>query len=212
MMMNKPQHTCSSRSAPCARHPFGVRWLGLSMALLLAFILGALVPPADVARAQAPAEVDEGDDDAPLDDEALRRKIMERIRVVRAIKLTETLDLDDATGKKLFAILDSYDERLVEGHKTVRQAQRKLRRGMRSGASDAQIEAGLDAVIDARKRLDALRYERFDAASAVLSPRQRVKLMKALPKLEREIRRRVRDAQRGERGGRERRRQRDRKP
>lgn len=174
----------------------------LAGAVLLASAVLAPIP----SRAQGgpppgPEEDwDDDDDEPPAPDEARRKEIMERIRVVRALKLKEALELDEPTARKLFEILDRYDQRFMEARHNQRQAQRALRRAMKGDATDAQIEALLQKVLDGHKALDALRYEQFEAASAVLNPRQRVRLLVALPRLEREIRKMIHEVRREHKG------------
>ncbi len=180
------------QNAPKGRSWPALRWAWLLL-LPAALVLGTLAASSSFVRAQGgpgPAVEDE----ALGDDEQMRRQVMERIRVLRAIKLTEALELDDETGKKLFAILDKYDEKILGTHQEMRKAQKRLKKAMRSDATDDEINRRLDEVIKLRKRIDALRYERFEKASAVLDARRRVRLMRVLPRFEREVRKTIREA------------------
>ncbi len=159
--------------------------------------------PSDEADDDPPAEAD---DDRPAEaDGEMRRKVQERIRVLRALKIEEHLQLDKATLDKLLKVLDGYDQRSHDQHKEIEQLRRKLKRAMKQGGSDQEIEQARLKLIEGHKKIDALRYERLEKASALLAPRDRVKLMIFLPKFEREVRKVIRDVRKdgpkGRRGG-----------
>ena len=133
-------------------------------------------------------------------DKAQGEKATERVRVLRAMKIAEHFDLEEDTEKRLLEVLDTYDEKLIQGHRSLHKERRSLRRAMRDEeTSDAEIERRRKSIIKASRALEDLRYERLEKASALLGPRDRVKLMVFLPKFEKKVRKVVREA-RGKKG------------
>ena len=62
---------------------------------------------------------------APATEEEAR-KLLERLQVMRAWKLSEVLSLDEATGQKLFKALGEHDARIFDAQRKLRGAERGL--------------------------------------------------------------------------------------
>lgn len=167
---------------------------GLGMTRIFAALVCLALLPAwacTEAKAQEPA---------PEELAKRQRKLLEKMQVVRAWKLTEVLELDEKNGPKLLSTLAEYDKQIFAAHMELRKSERSLRRAFDKGASEAELEQGLERVIAARKRVDALRYEQLEKAGATLDARRRVKLYHFLPQFEKEMRHRLREGRRGRRG------------
>jgi hypothetical protein len=161
----------------------------LLRACLLSLVLLALPSASTTALAQAP-DVDQVEQ-ADRPNQAQRQKRLERMRLMRSWKLTEVLELDEATGKRLFAVLDGFDERLMQAHQALRQSERALRQGLRRDASEAELEAMTDQVLARKRALDELRIKQFEEAGATLDARRRAKLLLFIPRFEKELRRKL---------------------
>jgi hypothetical protein len=159
---------------------------------LASFLLLAALAMAP-ALACAPAQAQEPPREPPLEEiEKRRDKVLEKMQAVRAWKLAEVLELNEKNGPKLLSTLSDYDEKIFNAHMELRKSERSLKRAFRKQAPDAELAAGLDRVLAARKKVDALRYEQLEKAGATLDVRRRVKLYHFLPRFEKEMRRRLR--------------------
>lgn len=162
-----------------------VLWLGL---LALSLTSSAL---ASSALAQEPPELDEEAEEPEPPAPAQRARMLERMRLTRAWKLNEVLELDEATGQRLFKALERFDEPLLEAHHALRKAERDLRRGLRGDATEAQLTAMTDQVLARKRALDELRLKQFEEAGATLDARRRAKLLLFIPRFEQELRRKL---------------------
>ncbi len=131
--------------------------------------------------------------------EAKRAKLRQRIRALRAWRLTEALSLDEATAAKLFPILSRYDDQMVKAARQGRALRRQLRQAVKKGAPDAQLDTLVNRVVAQQKATWKLQGQRFQAVRAVLSPRQAATILVVLPQIDRAIERQIRAAMR--RGG-----------
>ncbi len=126
----------------------------------------------------------------PEASERKREKVRERIRAMRAWKLTEALDLDEAGAAKLFPVLGRYDERfeaLVQENAAIH---RQMRLSLEAGRT-AELNALIDRAVAMRARLWKLEEERFAAVRKVLSPERAATLLVVLPEIDRRIHRQV---------------------
>jgi Spy/CpxP family protein refolding chaperone len=133
----------------------------------------------------------------PADAEQIERrrdKIKQKIRAMREWKLTEALELDEATANKLFPILDGYDEKFVAVMKKGGELRRKLRKNLDGNAKDAAINGIVDDLLDNQREIWDLNEKRFKAARKVLSAEQAAKALIVLPQIDQAIRRQLRKA------------------
>ena len=143
----------------------------------------------------APAVAQEPAAQGELAEKQLR--VLEKIQVVRAWKLTEVLELDESNGPALMQTLAKYDQQLFAAQRSLRKTERSLRKAMRANASEQELERLLDEAIRKRKEVDRLRFEQLEEAGKTLDVRRRVKLYQFMPKFERQIRKRLRHDKRG---------------
>ena len=78
--------------------------------LLGALVVAGLVAPAEARPDRARPQVGQ----KAAGNGGKRDKVKQRIRIMRAMVLTEQLDLDEATAGKLFPVLDKYDDVLAK--------------------------------------------------------------------------------------------------
>lgn len=137
--------------------------------------------------------------------EKRRQKVLQRIRALRAERLSEALALDRATQDKLFPILESYDARFASLIRESHGLRREMHALLKSGASDAATNAALDRVIERmvvhQRELWNLQEARFRDVRKVLTPRQAATLFVVLPKIDRAIHRQVRRVLHGKGAG-----------
>ena len=125
----------------------------------------------------------------------LRNEVMDQMRTMRMWKLTEELQLDQATAAKVFPVLAQYDEK----GKTISKERWELARDVQD-----QVEGGKPDEHKLRKLIDQLQAnqakrngldeERFKALKAALTPLQQAKLLLLLPRIEDDFRHRIREA------------------
>lgn len=125
--------------------------------------------------------------------QAKRDKIKERIRIMRAMVLTEQLDLDEATAGKMFPILAKYDDALAKLTAERQQLRGKLATARRGG-KPADITAALDQLVANQRARWNAEDQRFAELRAVLTPEQAAALLDLLPEVDKKILRGLRNA------------------
>jgi len=173
-------------------------WAERGLAILLVGALGAgaaaraahaaAPPPPAAAKPALPPP-----GPPPRMGDEMRAKIEHRIKTMRAMFLTEALDLDEPTAKKLFAVLDRYDEK-----RKVLMAEREgLMRDLRkvSGkATDAEVDALIEKIGANRLAEEKLNLSVLADVKPVLTAEQRAKLVMALPRFYAKVRKLIREA------------------
>lgn len=164
------------------------------MTTLRTMLLGALVVVGLVAPAEArpdragPQVAQKGPGTG-----GKRDKVKQRIRIMRAMVLTEQLDLDEATAGKLFPVLDKYDDVLAK-LMAERAALRDKLATARTSAKPADISAALDLLVANQRARWTAEEQRFADLRAVLTPAQAATLLDLLPEVDRKILRALRGA------------------
>jgi len=125
----------------------------------------------------------------------MRAKIEHRIKTMRAMFLTETLDLDEPTSKKLFAVLDRYDEKrkvLMAERETLMRSLRKA--AGKAPASDAEVDALIEKLGANRIAEVKLNVLVTSDVKPILTAEQRARLVVALPKFYNKVRKLIHEA------------------
>ena len=126
-----------------------------------------------------------------------REQVQERIRVMRAWRLTEVLELDDQTGIALFELLDELDSTLEPQQNQMRELGQELRTHLSEGSgSDEEIANLVEELMNTHLGIEQLRVETIQSAAEILTPRQQATLMLFLPEFDREVRQMVREVRR----------------
>ena len=140
----------------------------------------------------------------PPDDEETRERVEERIRIMRAWRLTEALELEEDVALQLFTLLDDFDTRMAPEQAALGESGQQLRSMLDEGSgTDEEIAALLAGIMETHLRLEQLRIDLIASSGAFLSPRQQAALMLFLPDFDRQIREMVRDTRRQRRRVRE---------
>ena len=113
---------------------------------------------------------------------------------MRAWRLTEHLELDEATAVSLFARLDAHDEQVIPVRQALEQAARELRRMLRDDSgTDAEVDTLMNQIMDAHVEIERSRVELVRGTGDILTARQQASLMLFLPEFDREVRRMIHD-------------------
>ncbi|MEE9615064.1 MAG: hypothetical protein V3W31_09000 [Thermodesulfobacteriota bacterium] len=131
-----------------------------------------------------------------------REQIRKKIALLYMWRLTETLDLDEATAAKLFPVLNRYNKKKMplerERMKLIIEAREASKTGDESGSEELlkRVEKNQSALRD-------LGQEQAEEMKKVLTPAQMVKYLTFEEKFREEVRGMIRDARqkRGMRGG-----------
>ena len=122
-----------------------------------------------------------------------REKIKQRIRAMRAYRLTEALALDEQTAGKLFPTLARYDDetdKLLE--KRVDLVKRL--RAVDQIKDPKQIDRLIDEAVGVQRAFWELDEKRLVDLRKILTPAQIAKLLIVLPEFERKIQNQLRNA------------------
>lgn len=135
--------------------------------------------------------------------EAKRDKVRQRIRALRAWRLTEALDLDEQTAAKLFPILARYDAKLEAEMKEGARLRKELRglvvgkeKAKGGAAGPAAANALVDRMVKHQRQLSNLEDRRFSEVRAALTPVQAAQILIVLPQIDRAIHREISQAMR----------------
>ncbi len=117
---------------------------------------------------------------------AKRDRVKQRIRIMRALVLTEQLGLDDAGAAKMFPVLDRYDDevaRLLAERATLRTRLAAARRA----SKPVEIGALLDQLVANQRARWTAEEQRFADLRGLLTPEQAATLLDLLPEVDRKI-------------------------
>jgi Spy/CpxP family protein refolding chaperone len=165
------------------------------LAILLAGLLGAgaVARVAHAASPPPPAAAKPAPGPSPPMADEMRAKIEHRIKTMRAMFLTEALDLDEPTSKKLFAVLDRFDEKRKALMAEREGLMRELRK-VASKATDAEVDALIEKIGANRLAEEKLNLSVLTDVKPVLTAEQRAKLVMALPRFYAKMRKLIREA------------------
>lgn len=127
-----------------------------------------------------------------------RARIRERVRMLRAWRLTEVIEMDETTAARLFELLDNHDEQMAAEELALAEAGLELRQLLESGeGEDARIAELLEQIIATHLRIEEAQAQLVRDAGEFLTPRQQAALMLFLPEFNAEIRELAREVRRG---------------
>ena len=127
-----------------------------------------------------------------------RQEVEEKLKAYRHYVLQQELGIDDATAEKLFAATDP----LIDQMRDLRADQKKIQDDIELEAAkikpnDKKLNELLDALGKNELAFHTARIEAFDKTKDVLTPSQRVQLLKTLTELDRKIREMIREVKKG---------------
>src|SRR5215831_17356731 len=110
-----------------------------AMGLCIALAGSAAAQPVTTAAAAQPAATVAAQPPPPPPTQAppgMRKAVRERMNILRAMKLTDALGLDEATAERFFPLLHRYDERLTPLHRQQGDLVMRLRAEVDTGRAD----------------------------------------------------------------------------
>src|SRR5262245_37955484 len=171
-------------------------WTALSLCILLAGTAAAQTASGTAAaQPVAGTAAQPVGPPPPQAPPGMRKAVRERMNILRAVKLTNALGLDETTAERFFPLLHRYDERLTPLHRQQGEFVMRLRVEVETGHPDpARLARIIDDLLTIRRQVAALEDERIREVRKVLSPIQQAKLVLVMPRIERDLRRTVRKA------------------
>ena len=119
-------------------------------------------------------------------------RVAKRLKQARARLLRHKVGLDEAKAARVEKILDQHAKQRKALKKQTRQHRRTVTGLLAADSNDQQAYArAIKGVRDADKKLRALRDKELDALAKVLTPKQQAKLVIAVKKMQKDIRRRM---------------------
>jgi len=122
-----------------------------------------------------------------------REQIKKRIRVMRAVQLTEELSLDEATASRLFPVLSRYDDEIDKLLEKRVEVQRRLQHADTMRDAKA-LDRLVDEAVANQHGFWDLEDRRLAELRKILTPVQTARLLVVLPALERKIQNQLRKA------------------
>ncbi|MBN1424558.1 hypothetical protein JXA88_08380 [Candidatus Fermentibacteria bacterium] len=131
----------------------------------------------------------EGPRPAPPPDDALIRKVEERVEMLRKWRILEALDPSEDVATRLLPLLSSADRRERELEHQRERLTEQLRVTLRTdGRNEARLEEILTALTATARQRCSAQEELDHQLSALLSVYQRARLVVALQEFHREVR------------------------
>jgi hypothetical protein len=138
------------------------------------------------------APVPAGPQGQPPQKETKQERVKKRVRMMRAMALTEELGLDSAGAGRLFPLLEKYDtefDRLL-----VERGQLQHQLDAADGKPPKQIDKLIDDSLANQRKFWDLEDKRVAELRKVLTPAQVARVLVVLPVLERKIQNQLRNA------------------
>ena len=120
-------------------------------------------------------------------------KIRKRIETLKLWKLTEALDLDEATAVKLFPLINKYDKKKFAIERSIRKDMKKLRKTVDTASPD-ELKELIRKIEENHRELQAINSAQFEELKAVLPVRKVAKFLIFQQDFSREIRKIIREA------------------
>ncbi len=117
-------------------------------------------------------------------------RVAKRLKQARARLLRQKVGLDEAKAVQVEKILDQHAKQRRGLKKQTKQHRRTVMALLSADSGDQQAYArAIKGARDGEKKLRALRDKEFNALAKVLTPKQQAKLMVAVKKMQKDIRR-----------------------
>jgi hypothetical protein len=127
--------------------------------------------------------------------DALRGQVREQIKKARLAKFAAVLALDLPTTQKLAVTFERFDHKMRPLHQKQRELVGRLRAELAaSQPASAQLTALLDELAATREALHTIENERIRELRQALSPAQQARLVLEKARIQRELKKEVRDA------------------
>jgi Spy/CpxP family protein refolding chaperone len=128
--------------------------------------------------------------------------VAKMVQQFRMMKIINAINLSTNQAPRFFAVLNQFEKQLRVPRQTIHNIHQQFRRMVTSGSYNARkINRMTDQMLKAQIKIKQIEYQRYLAVKKILTAEQLAKLVLALPQIERQIRRFIRRARRGGRGG-----------
>jgi len=127
--------------------------------------------------------------------DALRGQVRDQIKKARLAKFMSVLQLDPGAAQKLAAILERFDHKLHPLHQKQQELTGRLRAELAATQpAAAQLTALLDELMVTREALRGVENDRIREFRQVLTPVQQARLVLEKGRIQRELKKEVREA------------------
>ncbi len=135
------------------------------------------------------------------------QQMAENIENLRLLKLLETVDLNEEQSAKFIPLFQRYRKDFKELLDQRRDLVDHLADLVDSNASDAELNAGVQKLIDLKKKMEQQQADFINDCRGILTPKQLARLVIFQERFEREILQSIREFRQGHQqdGGRQRR-------
>ncbi len=125
------------------------------------------------------------------------RQMAESMENLRLLKLLETVDLTDEQSAKFIPLFQRFRSDFKESLDERRVLVNQLANMVDSSASDADLNAGIQKLIDLKKKMERQQSEFLDNCRGILTTKQLAKLVIFQERFEREILKSLREFRQG---------------
>lgn len=133
----------------------------------------------------------------------LRKKIAQRIQLIRMNAIITALGLNPKQAPRFFAVVNQFEVKLKKIRQSNHRIMQQLGKMVRSGKYQAtKINTLAAQLMKNQIQIKQLELKRFQAVRKIITAGQLAKLLIAMPRIERRIRRLIRRAQQRHRRGR----------
>jgi tetratricopeptide (TPR) repeat protein len=164
-----------------------------SCLLVLAFAAVASAQPKPPTPPEPPHPPRPGEPDSP----ERRAELRKRIAALRMARLTQELDLDEATCAKLFPVINRHDEKVSGLAEERGKTLQGMAEALHSGGAD-KIPAALDRLADLEHQIHEADEATHKKVREVLTPEQAAKFFLFHEHFHEEVRAMLEEAHRGE--------------
>lgn len=179
------------------------RLIGLLAAVLLLWPGLAFSQPFEPPEGGPPRFSEGGPDAGPpgedlsrLSPEQRREQIRKRVELMRMLRLTQELNLDEETATKVFSRLRPIDQKRWKLIQERQRLQRELRdAGESEKSDDRKLQELMKSLSQNRQAMADLDQEEVQALKGLLTPQQQAKYLLFRERFEQEVRDRIRKAQ-----------------
>ncbi len=136
----------------------------------------------------------------PNDDKGMRfesEEVREKLKDMRAKKLTEMLKLDEQTSNKLIPVVNKYDEKRYSLKKEMTTDMRQLKQSINK-STDEELSALISKIRNNKTLLPKLEDEEFEKIKGILTTKQQAEYILFKAKFAKEVRKRLSEMKKSE--------------
>ncbi|MEK6527326.1 MAG: hypothetical protein AAB089_04105 [Nitrospirota bacterium] len=127
-------------------------------------------------------------------------KVRKKVETLKLWKLTDALDLDEATAVKLFPIINKYDKKRFTAEQNIRKDMKNLRKNVDTANPD-ELKELIGRIEENHKELQAINHEQLEELSSKLPVKKLAKFIIFQQDFDREMKNIIADARHKRRAG-----------